>query len=105
MTFINLTPHALNIHTPDGVVNLAPSGEVARVSSSSEVAGFLGDIPLFRTTLGEVTGLPAPEEGVALIVSGMVAAASPRKDVFSPGDLVRDDGGRPVGCKGLRCSL
>lgn len=133
MNLVNLTPHSLAIHTPEGVFTLAPSGEVARVATINEEAAPIGitrtachgecggcgqldgecvceqlgvpwSIPTVRTSYGEVTGLPAPEEGKVFIVSGMVASAAPRPDVFSPGDLVRDESGRPVGCKGLRRS-
>ena len=105
MDLVNLTPHRLNIHTPGGVINVAPSGDIARVSTLDTPAGFVGGIPTVRTTLGEVTGLPDPIDGTIYIVSGMVAGAAPRPDVFSPGDLVRDDSGRPIGCRGLRRSM
>ena len=43
MKFVNLTPHALNIHTPNGVITLEPSGTIARVdevrSSTTDVGG------------------------------------------------------------------
>ena len=111
MKFVNLTPHTLNVHTPEGVVNIAPLGDdlntnilVARVVQVSVPAAPVGGIPTVNTSYGEVTGLPAPVAGTAYIVSGMVASAAPREDVFSPGTLVRDENGRPVGCKGLRRS-
>ena len=102
--FINLTPHALNIHVGSEIIVLPPSGEVSRVSSISVEAGAINGIPTVRTEFGEVTGLPEPREGVFLIVSGMVASAAPRPDVLSPGDLVRDEDRRPIGCLGLRRS-
>ena len=105
MTFINLTPHTLNVHTNNQTLVIPPSGEIARVASVSVEAEAIGDVPTVRTQLGEVTGLPDPVEGVFLIVSGMVASAAPRGDVLSPGDLVRDEGGRPIGCRGLRRSV
>jgi len=104
MDLVNLTPHTLNIHT-DGGLRVLPSDGVARVSTVNTPAASIEDIPTVRTQLGEVTGLPDPQEGVIYIVSGMVASAAPRPDVFSPGDLVRDDSGRPIGCKGLRRSM
>ena len=104
MKFINLTPHTINIHTDHGVVNIAPSGEVARVATVEVEADTVGGIPTVRTSYGEVTGLPTPTEGTTLIVSGMVASAAPRWDVMSPGPLVRDENGRPTGCRGLRRS-
>lgn len=106
MRFINLTPHDLHVHGLDGEVRTLPrSGVVARVATSSVDAGAVGGIPTVLTTVGEVTDLPDPEEGVVYVVSGMVASAAPRGDVMSPGDLVRDENGRPVGCRGLRRSM
>ena len=102
--FVNLTPHALNIHALEEVVTLPPSGEVARVSTTETPGPEVGGIPTTITSLGEVTGLPAPKAGAVYIVSGMVASAAPREDVMSPGPLVRDESGRPIGCRGLRRS-
>ena len=104
MNFVNLTPHTLNIHGPGGVWSCPPSGTIARVATVNRAAAPVGDIPTVVTTLGEVTGLPEPAPETVLIVSGMVATAAARADVFSPGDLVRDHQGRPIGCKGLRRS-
>jgi len=133
MNLINLTAHDINIHTPEGVFRLPPSGKVARVVEYTAEAAPIGivragchgecggcgqqvldgeeclcaelgvpwSIPTVRTTTGEVTGLPAPQRGKVFIVSGMVASAAPREDVMSPGGLVRDESGRPCGCKGL----
>jgi hypothetical protein len=95
MTIKNLTPHSItNVLTGE---IFPASGDVARASSASvEVApGF------FATTFGEVTGLPAQEEGVVLLVSMLVRTASGRADLVSPGDLVRDENGNPLGCKGF----
>ena len=105
----NLTPHTLNIFDAAGEVELtqiAPtSGEIARVSVEYVRAGELSGLPAFRASYGDVTGLPEPADGVAYIVSGLVAAApgvAGREDVFAPGELVRDAKGRPIGCKGLK---
>ena len=105
MTIINLTPHTLNIIGADGSVREeAPSGVVARVTTSRTQTGEVHGLPLFTTTYGEVTGLPAPVEGVILVVSGLVAghpSVRDRADVYSPGELVRGADGQPVGCRGL----
>ena len=104
-TFVNLTPHVLNVHTPSGVVDIAPSGEVARCRVTFTPDGEVGGIPVFFATYGDVTGLPDPQEGSVFIVSGLVAAhpaVAGRTDVFAPGELVRDESGRPVGCRGLK---
>lgn len=100
---LNLTPHALNIHSLDGSVKtLPPSGQVARCSSTTTQVGEFDGLPLFSTTFGDVVGLPDPQDGVLMVVSALVRQAVPhRKDVVSPGELVRDADGNPVGCKGL----
>ena len=104
LTLINLTPHALSVHTPDGITVLPRTDTIARVATVSVPADPVGGIPTVSTTFGEVTCLPDPQPGVILVVSGMVASAAPRPDVMSPGDLVRDEGGKPIGCLGLRRS-
>ena len=102
MSIINLTPHQLSIHTPQGVVAAPPSGEIARVSSSRRKVGEFEGIELWNTSYGEVTGLPEPAEGTLYVVSGMVRGAVPsRLDVASPGELLRGPDGQPIGCGGL----
>ena len=100
---VNLTPHALNLILASGEVRtVAPSGNVARCATVSEVVGEVNGVALSRTTYGEVVGLPEATEGTLFVVSALVRSAVPhRKDVASPGDLVRDAGGNVVGCKGL----
>ena len=112
-----------HIYLPSGgCITVPPSGDIARVATSDTAAGVLPvsqcesfaygilaptwreDIPLVATTYGEVTGLPDPRDGAYLIVSGMVASACPRDDVYSPGPLVRDADGQVIGCVGLRVS-
>tara|TARA_R110002110_G_scaffold415286_1_gene649068 strand:- start:630 stop:920 length:291 start_codon:yes stop_codon:yes gene_type:complete len=94
------------------VIDVLPSGDVARVESfetegrKAIMKGLVlegGCIVSVRTrTLGAIVGLPDPKAGVVYVVSGMVRAAlSGRPDVYSPGPLVRGEGGRPVGCRGL----
>jgi hypothetical protein len=103
MSFINLTPHAITVVSPNGeTVSIAPSGQVARCTMANTPAGVFDGIFLNRTTYGSVEGLPSPVEGVMLVVSGLVRAACPdRLDLASPGDLVRSPEGAVVGCRGL----
>lgn len=101
--FVNLTPHKINIHTDSETVVVSPSGQVARVETKSERIGEIDGIEIFSTTYGDVIDLPDPSEGVNYIVSGMVAQQVPwRVDVYSPGDLIRNEQGQPVGCRGLK---
>lgn len=102
MTIKNLTPHALNIKTSDGWVTVPPSGVVARIASTATRVGSHEGISLSRITFGEVTGLPAEEPGVLLVVSALVRLALPaRADLASPGEPVRDALGVTGGCIGL----
>jgi hypothetical protein len=106
---INLTPHQVNIHgTVDGVASVAqvpPSGDVARVAATFAAGPIVDHVQTFRRTFGAVTGLPPARDGVTLVVSALVAAACPRADVFSPGELIRDAAGQPIGCHGLVASI
>lgn len=106
-TLINLTPHTISIHGADGAVLVLASAGLARVSETRAARPALtlpgGEvIPVTSPAFGEVTGLPDAREGVILVVSAMVRAALPgRGDLASPGPLVRDAGGNPLGCQGL----
>ena len=81
-TIVNMTPHSVNL----GGHIVAPSGQVARVSTTYEEVGeVVPCLPIYRTVYGAVEGLPEPEDGTVYLVSGMVAAACPdRPDVFAP---------------------
>ena len=74
MEFINCTPHAIVMN--DGRVFEA-SGQIARVSSSFTEFDAEG---ICTVKYGDLTGVPAPKEGVKYIVSAMVLAASDRAD-------------------------
>jgi hypothetical protein len=101
---INATPHPIN-ETETGI-EFPASGLVVRVASSSELATeiVMGNkiIQAYRTTFGEVEGLPEQQIGIFYIVSGLVLSASTRTDLLAPGELVRDENGRAIGCKGFR---
>ena len=102
MSIINLTPHTINIILPDGKVDIPASGTVARVSSHVEEVGVIDGIPVVRTVYGFVEDLPDPQDGVIYVVSGLVAGRCPdRQDVYVPGQQVRDEEGRIVGCASL----
>jgi hypothetical protein len=110
---INLTPHAVTIlawcQTLDGDTVIPPSGQVARCEEVTNPNGMIetefGQIEFVQKSFGAVVGLPEQEPGTYLIVSMMVRQALPeRKDLLSPGDLVRDTSGKIVGCKNLACN-
>lgn len=100
MTFINLTPHGVRLN--DGTV-FPPSGEVARVSAT--YSDFSPD-GIAEVRFGEPVGLPAPQEGVLFIVSGLLKQACPyRQDLVSPATghpaCRRDEQGRIVSVPGF----
>jgi hypothetical protein len=108
MDIINLTPHSLNLVSPNGeTTTIQPSGQVARVASQSGQEIFLGPglscLVFSAPTWGEVEGLPGPQADTIYIVSGLVAGRlNGRPDVFSPGTgpkdgAVRDEQGRITG--------
>ncbi len=106
MIIVNLTPHEITVVSASGALVLPVSGKIARVSTTRTprpaiVTGEGHEISVSTIVTGDVVGLPPPTEGTVFVVSAMVAGAVLRRDVFSPGDLVRDAGGVVIGCRGL----
>ncbi len=103
MNIVNLTPHSISILDESGEPRvIPPSGNIARVAMGWREVVRENGIQFFRAVKGEVMGLPAPCFDTVFLVSAMVREAVPsRPDVVSPGDLVRDNKGNPIGCKGL----
>lgn len=102
-SFVNLTPHDVTVIKGNGQSMTIPkSGDVARCSQTRKDVDQINDIMLSVTQFGDVEGLPEPRWGVWFIVSALVRAGVPhRKDVLSPGALVRDDAGNVIGCQGF----
>lgn len=104
--FVNLTPHPLVFRTPDGDLTVAPSGAVARVSTSTSATRVLAGLPVRVKVLGDVIGLPEPDGVSVFIVSGAVRGALQEKglsraDVVAPAtgpndNAVRNDAGHVV---------
>lgn len=101
--FINLTPHTLSIIKADGsTIDIQPSGNIARVSSTSTIVATFKGINVSQQTFGDVINLPDSEEGIIYIVSRMVKDRVPdRADVLVPGAPVRDAEGKIIGANGL----
>jgi len=87
MTFLNYTPHKINLNNGESFESLG----VARVASE------FTDIEdsICKVIYGEVQGLPEPQDGVKLIVSAMVLSASDREDLVAPAtghpETIRND--------------
>lgn len=99
--FVNLTPHRVTIFTGDNPRSFEPSGTVARVYYQRDTEWANG-VPLVRDVSARLIDLPAPQDGIIYITSGMVfEAAADRMDVAAPVQPVRE-GGYVVGCRMLR---
>ena len=107
MELRNLTPHALTIYGQGGTISLGKGeGPFPRLTVSRKDAGSMQIggviIPVYIPTLGQVIDLPDPQKGIGYLVSALVADALPeREDLYSPGELVRDEEGVIVGANGL----
>lgn len=113
MKLVNLTPHTLNIHSNGQILEVAPSGIVARVKADRVKQGYMivddFSIVINSTRYSDVIDLPDPVKGTIYVVSAlvlqrakdMVSDRNKREDLFSPGELVSYAGGVVVGCHGL----
>lgn len=106
MKLVNLTPHEINVRTEEGAeIKLPPSGQVARVATTDEIVSVIDmdgvPVQIWETTFGQLD-LPEPVADTFFVVGRLVLQAAPhRNDLMAPGQLTRDDQGRPVGCRGL----
>lgn len=98
---VNLTPHEIK-EVVSGKC-FSPSGQVTRVEAEYKEEEKFGGIQMYSRTLGQVYDLPEPRPNTLFIVSAMVleAAANSRQDLIAPGELVRDEKGHPIGCRGF----
>lgn len=104
---LNRTEHEVKVYNtvgaiiPDKVLEQYKE-EPIRVSCESRKVGTIEGVDIYENVYGEVTGLPEYQEGTYYVVSAMVRQALPhRKDLLSPGQLIRNEAGQPVGCLGL----
>ena len=104
MTFVNLTPHNVNVILEDRTITYHPSVSPARVVQIAKLMYMTDGVPISTVRFGAVQGLPGPASYVRYIVSAKVKRASPdRDDLLSPGELVRNEKGEVIGCKGFFC--
>ena len=104
MKFVNLTPHEIKIFSDEQkAIVILPSGHEARVSVTSTLEKEIDDIKVYKTTYGNIEGLPEPRLKTIYIVSSIVASrVKDRSDVMVPFGFVRNDKGVIVGCRGLQ---
>ncbi len=102
--FVNLCPHTINIWTDDGIIDVLPSGTLARCTEERTVVNSISGIQIDKAVFGDVTGLPEYSTPHRIyIVSALVAQAvkGTRYDVFTTGKAVRNAEQQVVGCQGL----
>lgn len=110
ISFLNYTPHDLTVYDSDkqNIILTVPSVKddngkpvFVRVNQSYQDVGEINDIPVVRSTFGDVTGLPDKQSNVKLIVSLMVAQALPNRDDLLVPDTnagaVRSESGQIMG--------
>lgn len=102
-TIINCTPHDVHVHSSDGTSRtFVKSEHVARVGCTYTKITRIDGVDINSCSYSETTGLPLSVDDTYYIVSRMVRDALPsRTDLLVPGDPIRDDAGRVIGCKGL----
>lgn len=121
---VNLMPHAFTLLSGSGVerqganltarhpdvIRTIPSAGIARASQAPAVpAPPVYGIPTTEPVrYGAVVGLPDPDPNgeIGYIVSLVTVSAARAQgrtlhDLFTPGDLVRDESGQPIGCLNL----
>ena len=107
-TFINLTPHDVNVILADGsIVTFERSGTIARCNMITQFVKDVDGISLSNVAYGPVVDLPTEDRYAEkyYIVSMLVRQTLPmRNDLVSPGELVRNEYGVIIGCKGFTCN-
>lgn len=104
MIIRNLTPHTITLLDDSGEAVRDFPAEIPcpRVAVVETSAGEIAGVPIVRQQYGQVQDLPEEEAGTYLIVSALVqAAATVRRDLLIPAQLVRDEAGRIIGCRAL----
>ena len=99
---INCTPHTLNLPG----MEIAPSGILPRVAEVKTAVGEVNGIPVVSKAFGSIQDLPPQKYGNILVVSALAAQAAwalGRSDVMCPGDPIRDEAGKIIGCAALCC--
>lgn len=101
--FINLTGH--EVHEMTSNIVIPATNDVFRANCTTKLVATIDGIPVYTTELSKPNmPLPSPIEGVTYIVSALAMNAVPegRTDVVCPKQVVRDDNGAIIGCKGFR---
>jgi hypothetical protein len=97
----NYTPHDINIILDDCEIIIESEG-IARCNEIIEKQGEVLDVEIIKKKFQGVEGLPEERDDTIYIVSLVVAqSCKDRNDLVIPGEIVRDDAGKIIGCKNL----
>ena len=99
----NTTPHPIRVidsKTSLVLLEIPRATEPLRIPEICDFCGQVGGIPLFRKSFSGLD-LPPVEEDTFFIVALPVAQMFRRDDLLVPHDLVRDDDGNVIGCRGF----
>jgi len=108
ISIVNLTPHDIVLQLAPGETRtIARSGRVARADELPQSADPLDGLPTTYVAYGALKDLPDPTPGtyyVVSVVTAMAARAAGRgvDDLLTPGQQVRDEAGRVIGCLSLQ---
>jgi hypothetical protein len=117
-TFVNYTPHDVNLILGEGLTLTIPrSGETVRVTDERNVVDTVNvdghPVEIRRVSYGEAylinrdgdrRPLPDKQEGTVMLVSALAGTgllAVGRTDFLIVDGLVRDENGRPLGATGF----
>jgi hypothetical protein len=100
MNIVNLTPHTINIlkyaeTEYEEILSVPPSGEVARLDVKREKFFSLNGVNFYKSVFGKPMGLPPEKSETIYIVSSLFRSGFDRKDLWVPGELIRDKDGQP----------
>ena len=111
MEYLNTTPHNIVVIKADGeTMTIAKSSCQIRVSAQTQCINTIDGIDIYEEVLGDAI-IEDSEDLLlhyrAIIVSRVAAeklkgmSEFDSYELYVPGNLVRDNGGNIVGCKGL----
>ncbi len=82
---VNCTPHIIRIFKNESMIEIPPSGYIARIDIKQIVVSNIDGIPVVKNLYGMPDGLPGPKEDHFYIVSKLVRDnLEGRPDVVAP---------------------
>ena len=105
INLINLTPHDINLFDGDKLIDtIEKSDKFARAKEEKRRVDYVNGWAVDQISYGEVVDLPETQENTYYIVSQITAVAAKelgRTDCLIVSDIVRNDKGQIIGCRGF----